>query len=93
MASIEIPEIVKPIDQREIQYARAIIRQMHPLRNVGYSSSVPFLSALMSMLAYFRPPREDADEERKNLAQSDQLKDAEDQTIMQQMSPRALANA
>jgi hypothetical protein len=26
VASIEIPEIVKPIDQTEIQYARAIIR-------------------------------------------------------------------
>lgn len=92
VASIEIPEIVKPIDETEIQYARAIIRQMHPLRNVGYDVSVPFLSSLLKMFAFLKPPRASVHEERKNLAQSDQLKeDEEGKSTM--MSPSAIMAA
>jgi len=71
VASIEIPEIVKPIDHTEIQYARAIIREMHPLRNVGYDVSVPFLSSFLQILASVKPSRASVINERRSLAQSD----------------------
>jgi hypothetical protein len=48
---------------------------MHPLRNVGYDVSVPFLSSFMKMLAYVKLPRASVIDERRNLAQSDQLKE------------------
>lgn len=66
VTSFEIPEIVKPIDEQEIMYARSIIRKMHPLRNVGYKNTVPFLSSIQDWFCYWQPA--EVNEETLNLA-------------------------
>ncbi len=74
-----MPEIVKPIEKDEILYARSVIRQMHPLRNLSYSECLPFLSYVYGYI--YREGKE-INEEKINLAQSDQLKeDKEAKTI------------
>ena len=65
--AIEIPEIVKPIDKDEILYARSIIRQMHPLRDLSYSQALPFLSFVYGKIKHNR----DVNEEKVDLAQND----------------------
>ena len=69
--AIEIPEIVKPIDKDEILYARSIIRQMHPLRDLSYSEALPFLSFVFGKIKQ----KGNVDEEKVDLAQNDQLKE------------------
>ena len=74
-----MPEIVKPIEKDEILYARSVIRQMHPLRNLSYSECLPFLSYVYG---YINREGKEINEEKINLAQSDQLKeDKEAKTI------------
>lgn len=65
--AIEIPELVKPIEKDEILYARTIIRQMHPLRDISYSQALPFLSFVYGNIKQNR----DVNEEKVNLAQND----------------------
>ena len=75
--AIEFPEIVKPIEKDEIQYARSIIRQMHPLRNLSYYDCVPLVAYVYDTVSWATgtAPKPSEREEKISLAGADQLKE------------------